>query len=177
MTKYAGTYANALFDLACEEKLEDKVLDDITSFCKVLRENPDYYKLLLTPAVSKEEKKKLLFDAFGFNYHKYTMNFMYMLCDNSSFSEILGCEETYRSLYNKLKGVTEVKVITAVQLDEKQKNDLISVIEKKTGKKIILTEKIDSTLLGGIRLSFDGKEYDGSVAYHLGKLKNILSNN
>ena len=177
MTKYAKTYAGALYDLAAEEHLEETIRNDLVSVCAMLREMPEYRKLLATPAISKEERKKLLEEAWNGNINQYTLNFLRMLCDGNSISEIFNCEEEFKNRYNKDRGIIEVCVTSAVALTETQKTALLSAVEKKTGHKVILQEKTDPSIIGGLKLSAEGKEYDGTVAYHLDSISKMLSEN
>ena len=48
---------------------------------------------------------------------------------------------------------------------------LIDKLEKVTGKTVVLQEKVDKSVMGGISLSFPGKELDGTVRTRLDSLK------
>jgi len=175
MTKYAKTYGDALFELASDEKIEDAVKQDLASICGVIKENPEYRKLLTSPAISKEERKQLLKEAWEGNINPYTLNFLCILCDQEALSQLEGCVEEFIKRYNDLKGIVEADVISAVKLSEGQRKDLLKAIEKKTGKTIILNEKVDPSIMGGLKLQLAGKQYDDSVAYHLGSIAQLIS--
>ena len=64
MIKY-NEYGNALFMLCREDGTEDVMIRDIRCADGVLSENPEYVKLMDTPAISAEEKLKLIDEAFG----------------------------------------------------------------------------------------------------------------
>lgn len=177
MTKYAKTYAGALYDLAVEENAASEIMKDLSMVCDALREMPEYSKLLSTPAVPKEERKALLKEAWQGHISQYTMNFLCMLCDGGTIPEIFNCEEEFRDRLNKDLGITEVVVTSAVALTDSQKSALTAAVEKKTGKKVILTEKVNPAVLGGLKLSVGGKQYDGTVSYHLGSIAQMLSGN
>ena len=177
MTKYAKTYAGALYDLAAEEGREDEILNDIALACDVLRKEPEYRRLLSSPAISKEERKSLLRESLGSSMGQYTMNFLCMLIDGGSLSELENCEREYVNRYNIAKNILEVSVTSAVALSEKQRDSLVSAIEKKTGKKVRLTEKLDPSVIGGLRLSADGKLYDGTIEHHLKNISQMLQSN
>ena len=44
-------------------------------------------------------------------------------------------------------------------------------LEKISGKTVLLTQKTDSTVLGGIRVELEGKQLDGTVQERLSSLK------
>lgn len=177
MTKFSNTYGGALYDLAKEEGIEELVLKDLKIFSDTLLTNPDYKKLLTTPFVSKEERKGLIREAWQDSLNRYTINFLCLLCDRDSLAEIFDCEESYRKRFNNEHGITEVVVTTAVQLSDEQRSRLLSAIEKKLGKKLSMIEKIDSSVIGGIKLQAEGTQYDGTTAYHLESIAKMLSGN
>ena len=176
MTKYAKVYADALYDLAAEEGLGEEILKDLSLVCSCLREMPEYRKLLMTPAIPKEERIGLIEEAWKGNLNKYTLNFLYMLCDGDSVDKLLDCEEEFRSRYNTDKGIVEVLVTSAVALSEAQKAKLSKAVEKKTGKTVVLKEKVDGELIGGLKLQVQGVQYDNTIAYHLENIAHLLSN-
>ena len=51
------------------------------------------------------------------------------------------------------------------------KNKLCEKLAKVTGKKIILTNKVDPSVLGGVVLEFSDKQYNDSIANKLNELK------
>ena len=62
-------------------------------------------------------------------------------------------------------------VTTAVALTEAQAQALKERLEKISGKTVLLTQKTDSTILGGIRVELEGKQLDGTVQERLSSLK------
>ena len=51
------------------------------------------------------------------------------------------------------------------------KNKLCEKLAKVTGEKIILTNKVDPSVIGGVVLEFSDKQYNDSIANKLNELK------
>ena len=49
-------------------------------------------------------------------------------------------------------------------------------LEAITGKSVELTNRVDSGVLGGVRLDYDGKQMDDTLAHRLGELRSLLNN-
>ena len=62
---YSNEYGKALFMLTEERGTTESVLDGVVLADKLFSENPDYVKLLDTPALSKTEKLALVDEAFS----------------------------------------------------------------------------------------------------------------
>ena len=55
-----GTYGEALYELAVEEKKEKEFLSEVTSLIDILKENPDFSAMMNHPKLLKEEKAEAL---------------------------------------------------------------------------------------------------------------------
>ena len=68
-----------------------------------------------------------------------------------------------------------VTAVTAVALSEAQSGKITEKLHKITGKNIILHNRIDPAVLGGVRLDYDGQRLDDTVSHHLDAVRELLS--
>ncbi|MBR5944363.1 MAG: F0F1 ATP synthase subunit delta, partial [Lachnospiraceae bacterium] len=64
MSKAGDLYGQSLYDLAAEENLTDEILGEMEIIKGIFKENPDYITLLSEPSVPKNERLKLVDEAF-----------------------------------------------------------------------------------------------------------------
>jgi F-type H+-transporting ATPase subunit delta len=74
-----------------------------------------------------------------------------------------------------LRGVVEVEVHLAAELDQAQAWALAQRLSAHLGREVLLHQKLDAELIGGIKLRIGDRLVDGSVAAQLRQLKNRLS--
>jgi F-type H+-transporting ATPase subunit delta len=175
VTELAKRYGGAFYELAAEEGLELRLLEEVDFTVSCFREEPDYLRLLSAPNLPKKERCGLLDEAFGSALHPYTVNFLKLLCEEGILRELSGCARVYRTCYNKAHDVLEVTATSAAPLDEAAQEKLKAKLSASTGKTIDLTVKVDPALLGGIRLDMDGVQVDGSVRHRLDTLRRSIS--
>ena len=60
----AGTYGDALFELAVEQNLTDSLMQEIDFLQTVLKENSDFEKILMHPEIPKQKKLQLIENVF-----------------------------------------------------------------------------------------------------------------
>ena len=89
MTERAGIYGGSLYDLAAEENLTEPIMEELNTVKTLLRENPDYIRLLSEPSIKKDDRIKLIDDAFG-SCEKYLCNFIKLLCEKNLLGEFEG---------------------------------------------------------------------------------------
>lgn len=174
MTKTGKTYGGALFDLAKDENLQDRILQDLQLVLQVFRENPDYLKLLTEPSIKKEERLQLMDEAWRDSLHLYTLNFLKLLCENGTIGLLRECEEEYHRRYNEENGILAVRAVCAAPMKPELQERLREKLAARTGRQIELHIVVDETLLGGLRLELDGQELDGTVRHHLDAISRLL---
>ena len=69
MTEIARMYGGSLYDLAAEEGLETRILDELDEAAKLIRDAPEYLRLLSTPSIPKKERCDLQDEAFRGQVH------------------------------------------------------------------------------------------------------------
>ena len=169
-------YAKALFMLSEEDGVSDSLLESVLSVKQLLSKNPDYIKLLDSPAVDKDERLSLIDASFG-SAERMLVNLLKILAEKRLVFCFGRIADEYKRIYDEAKGIETATAITTQPMSDRQMNALTAMLETITGKTVILKNEIDPTLIGGISLRFSGKQFDGSIkarldafADNLGKL-------
>ncbi|MGN0372536.1 MAG: ATP synthase F1 subunit delta [Enterocloster sp.] len=171
MTKTAKLYGGSLYDLAADEKLTESVMEEMAEVRKLFKENPDYLRLLSEPSIPKAERIALLDKAFGGQVQPYLLNFLKLLCENGMLREFSDCCREFKARYNKDHNIAEAVVTSAVALTEEQAAALKARLEAMSKKTVMLVQKVDSQVLGGIRVELEGKQLDGTAQGRLNALR------
>ena len=169
----AKSYGDALFMLADELNQADQMKDDLSTLCKTISENPDYLKLLDTPALSREERVKFADVAFN-GLNKNLVNLVKILIERRVAYLIFKIRDAYMSAYDVSRGIERVEAITVLPLTDIQLSKLQNKLANITGKQIIIKNTIDSSILGGMKLRYLGIQIDGSVKTKLDNFEQSL---
>ena len=171
----AKEYGKALYLLAKETGKEEKVAEDVMSLVSVLGNNGEYLKLLDTPSLSKEERVKIADGAFS-SLDEYLVNTVKIMTERRMAHAIPSAMEGYALAYDEDKGIERVEAVSAVALDDRQREALRQKLEKLTGKTIIIKNTVDKSILGGMKLRYMGIQLDGSVKTRLESFEKSLKN-
>lgn len=139
----------------------------------IVESTPDYIRLMRSPNVSDEVKKKLLSDAFHEAPTTF-LHFLYVVVDQDRFGDILQMSKDFQSMMNDEDHVMVVDVITATSMDLNQRQSLTLALQKTYQKTIVLQERLEPEVIGGIRLEFEGKVLDQSVKTQAQRLQQSL---
>lgn len=176
MTQIGSVYGRALYELAKDEALSLTVLEQIRVLDDSFSREPDFLRLLAAPNLSKEERCRILDQCFHGKLHPYVLNFMKILTEKGYMRHFGDCRRAYQEMYNEDHGILVVTAVTAVALNGEQSARLQEKLSRITGKTIELVNRIDPACLGGVRLDYDGKRVDDTVAHRLDTIRDILKN-
>lgn len=109
---------------------------------RALRENPGYVTLMDTPAVAGPEKHALLLQAFS-GASQELRNFLCLLCDRRALWQLPACLTAYEAAYDEAHGILRATAITAVPMQQRQREALCARLESLTGKTVSLTCRTD----------------------------------
>lgn len=173
MKMIKSEYAQALFSLAEESSSEKDVLKSLQVISADRELFEEYTILLSCPAISLDEKERLIDEALKKNPEEVTC-FLKLLCKNRRVGLLGDCIKEYEKLYNKKQSVTTVYTVTTYELNSVEKTKLIKKIEEVTGGKIKLEYKIDKSILGGMIIYIGDKVIDASVRNKLQEVRSVL---
>ncbi|MEG1993778.1 MAG: ATP synthase F1 subunit delta [Oscillospiraceae bacterium] len=176
MTEVAKAYGGALYELSLEQGNSKDILEQISVLKSSFDENQKFSKLLVAPTLQKQERLAIVDDCFKGKIHPNIVNFIKILTENGTVAEFSNCVKEFRNRYNHDNNIEEATVVSAVALSADQTQRLIDKLSSITGKTILLTNKVDPSIIGGLHLDMEGVELEGSVKSKLDTLRqNLLS--
>ena len=168
----ASRYARALFDLALEHKISDRVEQDLLQGLKTL-ESEEFAALLFHPKIQKQVKKELLERLFK-ESHNFLLDFVCLVVDKGREKALPAIVREYVSLATAHRGEIKALVTSAVPLTSQE----IEGIRAKLGssaRHVVVEETVDESILGGLIIRVGNKIYDGSVAERMKRLRSQLT--
>ncbi len=163
-------YAKALFELSIEAEISKEVYGDINECRKLFDDNPDLVKLLNSPVIEREEKHKVIDKIFGTEGTVH--DFICLVTDKNRINYFGKITDNFNKLYYAHNNIAEMTVITSVPLKAEAREKLLKKLEAQSGKKVMLNEQVDPSIIGGVILRMGNSQIDSSVK---GKIEAIAS--
>ena len=85
------------------------------------------------------------------------------------------CHNAYMQHFDDDNGILRVYAVTALPMTSQQTARLAEKLSHSTGKIIKLQNKIDPSVLGGVRLDYDGQRLDDTVSHRMQSIRELLS--
>lgn len=175
MTEVGNVYGESLYTLAREEKLSEQIGGELTVLRDGFRQAPEFIRLLSSPSLTKAERCQILDDSFRGKVHPYVLNFLKILTEKGYMRHFGDCCKAYTAHFDQDNGIVRVTAVTAVALTDSQSARLTEKLSRSTGKQVILHNRVEPGVLGGVRLDYDGQRLDDTVSHHLDAVRELLS--
>lgn len=170
----AFRYAKALLALASSDEDLLAHLKEVDAIASYFQPSASLLYILRSPQWTLEEKNVFLNSCFGKVCSQTIINFMQLLLSRGKIREFPQIAKKYRQLVTDKLGILEVRLVTALPMQEEFKLKLQSALSKEFKKNTQLKDEIDSTLIGGARLIVNHQIADESIKGKLLRLKNHL---
>ena len=174
MTEVASHYGQSLYDLAKTEDLSHEILTQILALNESFSQEPDFLRLLRSANLSVQQRCDIIDDCFKGKLHEYVVNFLKILTEKSYIRHFPNCVAAYRQQYNLDNNILPVTAVTAVALTKSQEGKLRDRLAAITGQTILLTNQVDPSVIGGVRLDYHGKRLDDTVSHRLESVRSML---
>ena len=165
------SYARALLELADEANQRAQVVDEAAQLEQLAGNQPDMQRLIRTRSLSKGDRQSIIENLFKGRVSDLTYRFLQIVNDKNRLDRLGYILAAVRELEAQSKGIIEVEAFVASRMDDAQSQQLAERIGAAVGKKVVLRQTEDANLIGGLKLRFEDRVVDGSVATQLRHLK------
>jgi F-type H+-transporting ATPase subunit delta len=170
MEELAEVYARALFEVAKEHGVLDRVHDEVGAFTDALDTDRELQLFFYSPYFSSQEKRdgveKVVTDA-----DPRVINFLQLLAERHRMPVLPRIRRVFDGLWADEHQLLPVTVTSAVDLDESLVQDIGTRIEEQTGRRVELSSSVDPDLLGGLMVRVGNMVLDASVRNRLEQLR------
>lgn len=169
------SYVGVLFDLAKEENRQEEIGTQIQEIREIIELNPEFFVFLTSPQITKEERIQSIDKILGGKVDDTLLRFMKVLIHNRRMDYLLEIAKKYQEELRAFKGIIYVQALTAVPLDEDQREKLENRLVERLGKQIELKNIVDPDILGGMKLKIGEKSLDATLKSRLRELQSVIS--
>lgn len=164
----ARPYAEALFRVAKSGNLA--AWSDLVSEMAAVAALPDVKSFASNPKISDQQVAETFLALLKSNVSPEAKNFVAMLVENGRLTLLPEIGSQFHALKNAAEGAADAEITSAFEMTDAQVKDLMATLEKKFGRKLNPTVKVDNSLIGGVRVTVGDEVLDTSVR---AKLQNM----
>jgi F-type H+-transporting ATPase subunit delta len=166
----ARPYAEAAFEIAREAN----ALQDWSRMLRLgadIVRDPQVAMALDNPRLGVPEKQTLLLDIAGDRLTEEGRNFLRVLVDADRITLLPQVAGLFDALKDQAEGTAKAEIETAYPLQDGQLEELTAALERRFGKRIEATVRVNPGLIGGARVTVGDSVIDGSVRAKLDAMR------
>jgi F-type H+-transporting ATPase subunit delta len=176
MAAFVSRYASAFADVVTAARLDTAAIDaQLSDFLATWEGSPELREFFENPAIPAIQKVAIL-DKLNqkLKLMKELRNLIAVLISNDRIGQVSEVAQAYRRLLQQQLGIRPAEIVTARELDSKEREALVAEIAKLAGSKIEASFTLDESILGGTVVRIGSTVYDGSVRGRLERLREAL---
>lgn len=170
----ARRYARAVAQLAREQGAADRVSADLQTIARAIGENSLVADFFEAPVIGRPDKERVLAQAFG-ALHPIALHTLLLLVRKRRETLLQAIVSEYLALERSAHGRELLTLTSARTLDRKEYASVIASLERTYGKKFEVTEVVDSSVIGGLRIMMGDRRIDATISGRLDALTRELA--
>ena len=173
----ARRYARAIFDIGVAKGLYEAFATELDDLAAIYAGAPELREALENPVFTKPERRAVLEKILPrVAPSREVRTFALLLLDRGRIGNLPLIARVYRELVDEKLGRVRATVTSATPLDPATQTAVQRALERRTGKRVIVTASTDPDLIGGIVARVGDLVFDGSLKTRLETLKSRLQN-
>ena len=170
-----GRYSLALYELAEESNVIDKIEKDSLSIIKLISNSVDFNSLIKDPTNKKEDQLNVILKiSEKFKINNLLTKFLSFLISKRRFFYVEKILKDFIETCSKKRGEIKAELTAAKELTEKEINSVKEELTKNFGSKIKLNYKYDPSLIGGLTVQVGSVMVDTSIKNKLQQIENRM---
>lgn len=172
------TYGEALFEIAMEATEGDKAgewMEEIMQVSDILKQNPEFDKLLKHPGIPKQEKIQVMKTVFKGRISDELVGLMEAVIQKERYSELPAIFDYFIDKVKEVKKIGVAYVTTAVELTDGQRQQVKERLLQTTSYQTMeMHYSVDKALIGGMIIRINDRVVDSSIRSKLNDLTRQL---
>ncbi|KAM3506857.1 hypothetical protein MY10362_002109 [Beauveria mimosiformis] len=176
-----GTYATALYTAAAKSSTLDPTAKALAALGDITDKDPKLNSILAAPTLSAEDKSAIVAELIkqAGSGGATIKNFLETLAENNRLGLLQGVCHKFNQIISASRGEVEMTVTSAQPLDNKTLAKLETAVSKSpyvgAGKKLKVTNEVNSDIIGGLVVEVGDRTIDLSVSSRIAKMNKVLT--
>jgi F-type H+-transporting ATPase subunit delta len=170
--------ARALLEVATRESDPDRVGVELDVVAEAMRTQPEVQALLLNPGVAvarKVQALQVISSSLGLT--PLVSKLLAVFAERESLRLVPELAAAYRTRLLERRNIVSADITTAMPLSAETADRVARALGQASGKQVLVSTRVDPTIIGGVVARIGSTVYDGSVTTQLARMRQKLVEN
>lgn len=172
----ARVYAKALFDIGVDGAALESVADELHAVRDAIAGlDPQVRTFFEMPQLRRDDKWHVVKLAFEGKVGRPVLGLLNVLVDKRREPLLDAIVAEFDDLVDERAGRVQASVVSARRLDTELVDALRAALEQRTHQQVVLHQRVDPNMIGGIRVSLGDMVVDGTLRRALSDMRQALA--
>ena len=174
INEIAERYGQGLFALCIENGTVKEKKEQAEQFLRLLDDEPDLKLFFHAVKISKQEKREFVDKTLSSFLDADMVRFVKLLIDKGRITALNEILEEYVRLANEHLGIEKAVIWSARELAGEDLERIRQALCRKTGKDVVVENRIDTRLIAGIKVTVGSTVTDITMKKKIDTMKELL---
>ena len=168
------SFSKGLVEILSSSDESAKIEDDFLQVLQALNTNSEALDAFRNFGIPADKKVEAISNIFAKRVTSMTLDLVTLTISQGYADNLIEIEQQVSNYIAEKRGASLAKVVSAIELNESTQNSLKAALKSKLGRDVELSLKVDSSVIGGIKVSIGERTFDGLLSSKFSDIQTVL---
>ncbi|MBC8480246.1 MAG: ATP synthase F1 subunit delta [Candidatus Actinomarina sp.] len=168
------SFSKGLVEIISSSDESAKIEDEFLQVLQALNTNSEALDAFRNFGIPADKKVEAISNIFAKRVTSMTLDLVTLTISQGYADNLIEIEQQVSNYIAEKRGASLAKVVSAIELNESTQNSLKAALKSKLGRDVELSLKVDSSVIGGIKVSIGERTFDGLLSSKFSDIQTVL---
>ena len=168
------SFSKGLVEIISSSGESAKIEDEFLQVLQALNTNSEALDAFRNFGIPADKKVEAISNIFAKRVTSMTLDLVTLTISQGYADNLIEIEQQVSNYIAEKRSASLAKVVSAIELNESTQNSLKAALKSKLGRDVELSLKVDSSVIGGIKVSIGERTFDGLLSSKFSDIQTVL---
>jgi len=168
------SFSKGLVEIISSSDESAKIEDEFLQVLQALNTNSEALDAFRNFGIPADKKVEAISNIFAKRVTSMTLDLVTLTISQGYADNLIEIEQQVSNYIAEKRGASLAKVVSAIELNESTQNSLKAALKSKLVRDVELSLKVDSSVIGGIKVSIGERTFDGLLSSKFSDIQTVL---
>lgn len=168
------SFSKGLVEIISSSDESAKIEEEFLQVLQALNSNSEALDVFRNFGIPADKKIEAISNIFSSRVTSMTLDLVTLTISQGFADNLSEIEQQVSNYIAEKRGAALAKVVSAVELNESTQKSLKAALKNKLGRDVELSLKVDTSVIGGIKVSIGERTFDGLLSSKFSDIKTVL---